>query len=355
MQALFPVYPFDQMRYRDQIAPLLPRQILDIHTHVWKKSIARPERMKGQGNVSWTAYVADDQSMEDLLWTYQALFPDKQVIPLIFGFPDLQYDTEDQNSAVCQTALKHGFPALALVQPEWSAKKLEWILTQGGFFGCKVYLSYSPSYIPEHEIRIFDFLPRHQLEVIDQLGLLVMLHIPRDQRLRDEVNIAQLLEINRCYPRIKVIVAHVGRAYCEEDVGQSLERLAASDLFFDISANTNCQVFEQLIKAVGPKRILFGSDLPITRMRSIRVCENGHYINIVPKGLYGDISHDNHMREADPDSEKEITIFLYEEISAILKAGKRAGLSEKDFHDIFFQNAVSLLSLDIGAVIRSEE
>jgi len=54
-------------------------------------------------------------------------------------------------------------------------------------------------------------------------------------------------------------------------------------MMFDFSANTNQWVFEQLIKAVGPKRILFGSDLPILRIRAKRICENGTYVNLVPK------------------------------------------------------------------------
>lgn len=343
MQSLFPKYKYDQDFYREHLDQYLPQQMIDVHTHIWKQSFISKDQTIVKRGVAWPARVAAENPIEDLLWTYQALFPNKQVTPLIFGFPNRQIVTEKQNDYVRQTKIAHGFPTLALIEPQWDARKLHNILTTGGFHGCKVYFNYAPDYLPENELRIYDFLPPHQLEVIDQLGLIVMLHIPRDKRLRDTVNIAQLLEIDRRYSHIKLIVAHVGRAYCEEDVGRSLAQLADSQLFFDFSANTNSEVFYQLIQAVGSDRILFGSDLPITRMRSRRICENGCYINVVPKGLYGDISQDSHMREADPGTEHEITFFLYEELAAMILAGQRAGLSQADFQDVFYHNAAALL------------
>ena len=57
--------------------------------------------------------------------------------------------------------------------------------------------------IPSDEIPIFDFLPPHQLEVMDRHGWIVMLHIPRDGRLRDPLNLAQMLEIEQRYPRVQ--------------------------------------------------------------------------------------------------------------------------------------------------------
>lgn len=343
MPLLFPIYEQDQAYYQDQLARYLPPQIIDVHTHVWKQSLLKAGQAEVQRGVTWPSRVAAENPVEDLLWTYQALFPGKQVKPLIFGFPSRQYDTKEQNDYVCQAAQVHALPALALVEPHWDANELHTLLTAGKFRGCKVYFNYAPAYLPEDELRIYDFLPPHQLELLDQLGLVVMLHIPRAKRLRDAVNIAQLLEIDRHYPHIKLIVAHVGRAYCVEDVGQALEQLADTRLLFDFSANTNSDVFYQLIQAVGSKRILFGSDLPITRMRSTRICENGRYINVVPKGLYGDVSQDSHMREADPATEKDITLFLYEEMSAMIRAGQKAGLTQDNLADIFYGNACAML------------
>jgi hypothetical protein len=153
-----------------------------------------------------------------------------------------------------------------------------------------------------------------------------------------------MFEIDQRYPNAKVIIAHVGRAYCPEDVGDAFPVLRETKhLLFDISANTNAAVFEQLIRTAGPRRILFGSDLPITRMRMRRICEKGNYINLVPKGLYGDVSDDKHMREIDGEQADMLSFFLYEEIDAFRRAAQATGLTTADIEDVFYGNAARLI------------
>ena len=228
----------------------------------------------------------------------------------------------------------------------WVLKELERRIRTGGFLGAKSYLTMAPKYIPGNEIRCLDFFPPHQLEVHNRMGGIVMLHIPRDGRLKDPVNLQQLLEIEREYPRLKLIVAHVGRAYCKHDVGNAFEVLSASKrMYFDFCANTNAWVFEQLLRCVGPRRVLFGSDLPITRMRMKRITSGDHYVNIVPKGLYGDVSGDKNMGEVTGAAAEKLTFFLYEEILAFRQAAKRVGLSTGDVADVFYRNSARLLRL----------
>ncbi len=273
------------------------------------------------------------------------MFPGKSVKPLIFSFVEShQDDLEAANMYVNLAASEHGLASLVFASPQWSAQRLEQEILRGGFIGAKAYLTLSPAQIPADQIRIFDFLPHHQLEVLDQHGWIVMLHIPRSTRLRDPVNLADMLEIERRYPNARVIIAHVGRAYCPEDVGDAFAVLAQTrHMLFDISANTNAAVFKQLIRAVGPRRILFGSDLPITRMRTRRICENGNYVNLVPKGLYGDVSDDTHMREVDSEQAETLSFFLYEEIDAFRRAAQAVGLTPEDIADVFHNNAARMI------------
>ena len=231
-----------------------------------------------------------------------------------------------------------------LATPRWTAAELEDKISAGEFLGVKVYLSYADQNIGVSEITIFDFLPPHQLEVLNKHGWILMMHIPRDLRLKDPVNLAQMLEIERYYPKVKLIIAHVGRAYCPEDVGNAFEVLAETqNMRFDFSANANAWVFEQLINAVGPKRIMFGSDMPITQMRMKRICENGTYINLVPQGLYGDVTGDKNMREVPPEQAERLTFFIYEQIEAFRQAAEATGLIDGDIEDIFCQNAYRII------------
>ncbi|MBN2317347.1 MAG: amidohydrolase family protein [Sedimentisphaerales bacterium] len=334
----------DQQFYEDRLRAFLPDRILDVHTHVWRKTFRRAAPT-GRA-VTWPLRVAEEQTVENLLTTYERLFPSKSVRALIFSFLESHDDDfAGANAYVSQCAREHDLSALVFASPQWSADRLEQEIIRGGFLGTKVYLTLAAPNIPVADITIYDFLPHHQLEVLDHHGWIVMLHIPRSARLRDPVNLSQMLEIERTYPNIKLIIAHVGRAYCPEDVGNAFETLAKTErIMFDFSANTNAQVFEQLIRTVGPRRILFGSDLPITRMRMRRVCDQGTYVNLVPRGLYGDVSDDPHMREVDGPEAESLSLFLYDQIDAFRKAAERTALTAPDIEDVFYYNAIRMIN-----------
>ncbi len=352
----FEIKDHDSRFYQERLASFLPDRIIDIHTHVWLSGSRGPQAESAPSRlVTWPDRVAAEQTVIDLLDTYRMMLPGKRVTPLIFGMSVLPSDDlEAGNQYVISSARRHRLPALVFASPRWDAGELEDRIKAGGFVGAKVYLGLADSSIRSDDICIYDFLPRHQLEVLDRNGWLAMLHIPRSGRLKDPVNLQQMLEIDERYPNASVVIAHVGRAYCQEDLGTAFSVLPATkNLVFDISANTNSLVFEELIRAMGPGRILFGSDLPIVRMRMRRICENGTYVNLVPKGLYGDVHGDRNMREVEGDEANALSFFLYEEIDALRKAAQRTALSDADIENIFHGNALRLLE-KAGANFHNE-
>lgn len=346
---LFEVKEVDKKFYEEKLRDFLPEKIIDFHTHVWLKEFEDEGACGVNRTVSWPGRVARDNSVEDLIETYRLMFDGKTVTPLIFSTPQVESELERANEYIRESALKYDLPSLLLIRPGLSGEELEDKIFADGFLGVKVYLSYADRTIAGGDITIFDFLPLHQLEVLNRLGLIVMLHLPRALRLRDKTNLEQMLEIEKKFPNVKLIIAHVGRAYCREDVGDAFEVLAGTqNMMFDISANTNAWVFEQLIKAVGPRRILFGSDMPILRMRMRRVCENGNYVNIVPRGLYGDVSGDKNMREVEGKEADKLSFFMYEEIEAFRQAAIATNLTADDIKDVFYNNAYRTISESRG-------
>ena len=351
---IFKVKSVDIEFYEKNLKEFLPDKMIDIHTHVWLDHLVKHHDEELKKVVSWPSKVAKDNSIEDLLETNRLLFPDKDILSLIFSNILDKNNLGPLNQYCSDCAEKHGHQSLAVCRPDWDAEQFESVIRKGRFWGAKVYLTFAPEHIPGDEIEIFDFLPHHQLEVLDQNGWVVMLHIARPLRLRDPVNLAQLLEIENRYPNVKLVVAHVGRAYCIEDVGNAFEILRdTQNMVFDFSANTNKDVFKLLIEAVGPQRILYGSDLPITRMRMKRITENGRYINLVKKGDYGDVSHDPNMREVSPEEAQAFTFFLYEEIDAFRQAAEATGLTGHDIKDVFYNNAEKLLGSIKSTVTKS--
>ena len=93
---------------------------------------------------------------------------------------------------------------------------------------------------------------------------------------------------------------------------------------------------QKMIEAIGVDRIMFGTDMPFTKMRMYRIEENGTYVNVVPRGLYGGIEGDVHMKESD---ESDITTFVYEELRALKRACERLGLTKEDVNKLMYENA----------------
>ena len=269
------------------------------------------------------------------------MLPGKDVTALMFT----SRGAWDKNNAyVAECSRRTGFPALYYSRPEQTPEELEAEIRKGGFLGLKSYLSLSPKYLPEAEIRIFDFFPKAQLKKMDELGAIVMLHIPRNGRLKDPVNLAQIMEIKQEFPNIRLIIAHIGRAYTREDVGNAFETLdKAPDLMYDFCANCCEYAITEVLRHAGPKHVMYGTDMPILRMRTHRIEENGTYINLVPPGLYGDPKQDKHLREVSAEEAEKITFFLYEELLAFKRACKTLGLTKQDVEDIMYNNAHSLI------------
>jgi uncharacterized protein len=344
--ALFEVKDVDRAVWRDELDGFLPPRIIDAHTHVYRRQDQTHDESAMARFVTWPLRVAADDPIEDLVETYRLMFPGRAVTPLIFSSIYEGDDIDRMNAYVAASAAERGFPSLMYAHPSWDGADLERKIRTGGFRGVKVYLNLCPRYIPEKEIRIFDFLPPHQLEVLHHNSWIVMLHIPRDGRLKDPVNLAQMLEIEDNWPGVRLVIAHVGRAYCDEDMGDAFSVLGRTRrMRFDFSANTNDRVFEAALRAFGPERCMFGSDMPITRMRMRRTCEGGRYVNVVPRGLYGDVSGDSHMREADPPEADRLSFFLYEEILAVKRAVKRMGLGASDVEQVFHGTAARMLGI----------
>ena len=342
--ALFEVTANDRRIYEEELKDFLPDKIFDVHCHIAlqehkKPAVLQPGEKKR--TVTWPSLVAKQNSIEDLQETYELFFPGTQCKALVFS--DAGHGVEI-NNYVADASRRSGFPALYYSHPNESAEVIEQKIREGGFLGLKSYLDLSPKYLPEAEIRIFDFFPKHQLAKLNEIGAICMLHIPRHGRLKDQVNIQQILEIKREFPNVKLIIAHIGRAYTKGDVGNAFEYLTqAPDLMYDFCANCCEYAITELIRNVGVKHVMFGLDLPILRMRTHRIEENGTYINLVPPGLYGDPSQDSHLREVSPEEAEKITFFAYEELLALKRAAKTLGLSKEDIEDIMYNNAANLV------------
>ena len=346
--ALLDVKPYDKQYYEEILKPFLPEKFIDCHTHVWLME-HDPNKTLRSGTQNWPGLVAKENSIEDLNETNRLLFPDNKVISVLYGDCAVSIDRKAVNNYVVEKAIANDFPALYLCHPDTPAEELERIILENPVFkGIKVYLQFAPGYLPADEIRIYDFLTKEHLAVCDKHGWVVQLHIARPKRLADPVNYIQLLEIEQNYPNLQLIVAHLGRAYANEDVGGALDYLKNTQkTVWDFTANTNDWVMEQVLKYFGPERFIYGSDFPIFRMKARRTVENGVYINEIPQGQfpYESVKNDSHMREIPYPEAEKITFFIYEEMNACRLACQRLGLGKADVEKIFYSNSARIFGV----------
>ena len=188
------------------------------------------------------------------------------------------------------------------------------------------------------EADIFDFLPHHQLELLDQRHAWLTLHVPKADRLGHPRNISQIKQIRREYPNIVVVIAHLGRSYTMPHARESLPQLADDEgLYFDNSAVLNPDVHRYALETLGPARILFGTDNPIFYMRGRRQWHGRTYVNRTDYPF-----HFNSRREP-PEVESRYTLFMYEALRAIRRACDELGLSRSQVEAIFHGNADRLI------------
>jgi len=328
--------PIDEAVFAEELDPWLPSKVIDCHVHVSlseHRSAVSPERM----SINWAREVSSEQSWEQMRQTWNALFPGREVRALAFGVPFREVDLIANNDYILRGVRDPANMAsgLLLTRPDWEPAAIEDAM-RAGFLGIKPYPDLAPESIDEPGI--FDFVPRAQLEVVNRLGGILMLHLPRKDRLADADNIRDLLEISDSFPSIRLILAHVGRSFCLPTAQRGLPSFARrSNVYFDTAANLNADVFAYAIEVVGPDRILYGSDLPITLMRGFRGHVGETYIN------YTDGPYSWNVNRKSPAEEARYTYYLYEELRALIDAAKRSGVGKAALEKVLYSNAAKLL------------
>jgi hypothetical protein len=317
--------------FNKEISDFVPEKVLDFHVHVFKESCL-PENDAG---VELPGTRIRNYTIPELKEDMRKIYPGRECSAVVFGFPDREYDDDDNNRYVSEYSDHNNTFPLRLVRPEEDPSRLEADLKNMNFFGVKPYLNYVLGKQIE-DIEIHDMLPPSVMEVVNALGLIVMLHIPRSGRLSDPVNQAQIVELAEDYPRSKIVLAHVGRAYYLSNIVGQLARIAPlENLYCDIAMVNHWEVLEYLFLNFDRERILYATDLPISVCggKSVEINNQYTYVTSKPWGL--SIS-DEHQKIV-------FTSFIYEEIRAIKKAFHNCGLKEPFLEDLFFRNGHTLL------------
>ncbi len=334
----------DRAFWAEHLEGWLPHRIFDAHTHIAQPAHRLVPMTDARRKQYWVNELFEPIDAPTAERCYQTVFPGRAFSCLAFGMPDLDFDLDSGNAYLQAECPRRGWLSLAVIRPDWSQEKVAALLEAPGVAGVKPYYSLiglnRDTRDAHLEASIFEFLPHHILEVVNERHGWVTLHVPKAARLGHPANIREIREIRRRYPQLGLVIAHLGRCYTEPHALEALPQLADDPgLYFDTSAVLNPVCHRIALQHFGPKRVIYGSDNPILYMRGRRQYRERAYINRTSHPF-----HFNKEREA-PEIEAQYTLYMYEDLRALKQACEELGInSPTEVEAIFYENAMRLLS-----------
>ncbi|MDY0165328.1 MAG: aminotransferase class III-fold pyridoxal phosphate-dependent enzyme [Thermoguttaceae bacterium] len=313
------------------IMPALPPVIFDIHAHLYRKATlnvsAEGVFATGPDEVTpdvWRKHVGRQVGVGRLSGA------------LFLSVPQVQTESIDAVNAwvVAEAANCKNAKALAIVAPGMSPAKVEPLLDEDAFAGFKPYHLYASSR-PTYDATPEGYIPEWVWPMANDRGLIVTLHLVRAGAMADAGNIGYLREHCEAFPGARVILAHAGRAFHAPNARAGIDQLHdLENLWFDTAAICEPEPLRAILEACGPRRLLWGSDFPISEQRGRCVTAGDGFLWITPD-----------MVDPQAVSPCRLLPVGLESLRAVLTAAKEIGLDANDLAAIFAGNASRVLGL----------
>ncbi|MCK5802508.1 MAG: amidohydrolase family protein, partial [Lentisphaeria bacterium] len=263
---MIPKYEDHVALWRDELKAWMPSSVFDAHVHLCPpeamgafSAARRREALATFDSFTWEQY-------SDLT---SQLFSGKNVLGLFaFPLPLQEVDLDRANDYIIEImrldARVHGFLLADPEDPRPSIAAYERARKAGvPFIGVKPYSDLLGR--SNFECTMPEFIPEGLLEFMDAEGLVMMLHTS-GIGVGDAENRRYLRRVADQFPRIKIILAHMGRYVQTEQFFRFLDSGLLEDcpnLFLDISSASAPEIYERFLerKTLWP-RLLFASDLP---------------------------------------------------------------------------------------------
>jgi len=313
--------------FEEELDDFLPDKVLDFHTHVFPAGSVSDGEM-----YSCAGYPIPKYDFDDLKRELADVYPGRETSAVCFGMPQIPYDRALNNRYIAENSDNTRFFGLHLFDPKNDdPNELRSQLAESPLRGLKPYWRYAND-DPE-SVGIHDMLPSWAMEIVNDLGLIVMLHISKKGRLADADNQREIVELCERYPKARIVLAHVGRAYFLKNITGNIEPLKdIPNLWFDLAMVSNPDVLEYLFRAVDPAKIIYGTDMPIAVAPGKSRDTGDGYTYVTPVTW-----------ELSVCEEGEYTSFLYEELLGIKEAVRRLGRDDEFLAHIFYENGMRLL------------
>jgi len=334
--------------YREIISPLLPSAVLDFHTHSWKRG-QRLDIGASEGEVVQSSKNSHEKYMViDADYAFQALnddiqraFPDKDYRAVVFGQPTPAADVRMTNAYIAGNAASSSHYPLRVTGKNLADKDaIRADILENGYFGYKVYLNWVGD--DYGQVLVEEMIGPEEMELANELGLIVLLHVPRSGRLADPEVARGVRDYALACPNAKIVLAHCGRCYLPSEMKEAIGAIAdLPNVFVDTAMVMDATVLQMAFEHIGPERVLYATDFPVAAMRGRRVRVMDHWVDLVfegyPASAYRVAS--NNMRAS---------FMAYEIVLAIQTGGEMAGISDDSICSVFRENGMALLESVMG-------
>lgn len=322
----------------DQLAAFLPAKIFDAHMHLYDAAF-----LPGMHDPDSNVYCKPRLAINDYLQDQGALFPGAKKVRLnIITMPGAAMADRGNGLRTAsvrflaeQLSLGPDHVGEAFVLPDDTDEDIESLLVHPHIRGFKCYHLVAGTK-PTWQAGIAEYLPESAWRVAQEKELCITLHMVRDQALADVGNWAYIRKMAQKYPRATLILAHAARGFAAWTTVQSVAGLADLDnVWFDLSAICESPPIMAILKHCGAKRVLWGSDFPVSMAR-------GKAISL-GDGFYWIYKQD--IKRFQAATPIRATLVGIENLLAVREACTLLDLDQTAIEDIFYNNAMRLFRL----------
>ncbi len=322
----------DRTVWEEELDAFVPAKFFDAHAHLWSDDFLPPDHPR-----RGTTRRCD---MKVMAAANRELFPGREIEYLILGSPRTGIDVAAHNRFIVEVMKPHKNARMhRLVTPTCSLESIRVDASDYGFTGLKPYRVFATTG-DANQCRIHEFLPHGQMELANELGLWVTLHLSRYHGCADRQNLDDLEEYTqKRYPRIKWILAHCARSFTYWPIRQAVDRLRdMPNIWYDTSAVADVMAHYTLMKKEDHRRILFGTDnLTANTFR-------GYY---VPMGRYWyQVMAPEHSKQENIHTDARPILAIYQQLLCMKHAAELAELSRGQVEDVFYNNAARAFELE---------
>ncbi|OPX24997.1 MAG: hypothetical protein B1H02_02340 [Candidatus Latescibacteria bacterium 4484_107] len=314
----------DRDFFECELTSFVPDRVFDAHCHLW-----HPDHR--EMDIPDVPRIAGAQEYRSLM---EALCPGRRIAELFIPWPGEKRRLANEWTAKevrAERTSRGVFFVKSDDDPEWVRQEVRRL----GLHGLKCY-HVTANVTPTWEADIPDYLPEPLVRVADEEGWVITLHMVKSRAVADPKNIYWIRHYCETYPNMKLILAHSARGFQPAHNLEGLPKLTGLDnLYFDCSANCEPIAHQAILRIIGHKKLLFGTDCPVCfyRGRSLGVADTFLW-------LYEDtpVWGEKHMQI------KPVLIGL-EHLRSLKWACWSERLSDRAVEDIFWNNAADLLGI----------